>query len=142
MSAFICDTDNFSRIYKGLEVYNQDICPNAAKRIECLKVGFGDLPEIIQKLYGLNVRAVKQKYGEERISDSEEMDPRELMEIRKSKGVPTACQFLKSLECLRYQMSEGTVPYEMLYREIERLIKALQMDKVQDTKEYKTAVWG
>lgn len=141
MSAFICSNETYSRIYSGIKVFGLSNLSEFSDISFTLKnhVLEGRTPEeFIDILYRLNVRAVNERYEE---SAAEELDKKMLQSLCVLGYNISISQWLKSLKCLRYQMSEGDVPSTKFYSQVEKLINAICEHIVTSTKEYEAAVW-
>lgn len=100
--------------------------------LDCGSKGFRDFAE---KLYLLNQAAVMQRYPSYRS---------EFIQMPKFEWVSaqvTDIQLLKSLRCLRYQCSEGTVVDEPLYLWLENVINCLMEHIISKMPEYDKAKW-
>ena len=147
MSSFICNKKTYQDIYTGLHVFYNRQYSNSQKAIEDLfnevsVSGYDCNPytTAVSVLYSLNVDAVNQRYGEK--TDTL-LDVKELEKICELEPKLSPIQFVKSLECLHYQMSEVNIPEKSkLYAHVENLISAICKDYVHNTKQYNTAVWG
>jgi hypothetical protein len=94
--------------------------------------------EMIDILYRLNVRAVNERYGD---TTDETTTKAMIKESCVLKDV-SVFQFLKSLECLHYQMSEGDVPKTKEYKLVEGLIESVKTAVINRIPEYNAANWG
>jgi hypothetical protein len=144
MSAFICSDNTFGRIYIGFKRFNFTENPFTQKAIEdLLQYAEKDSTKdreaaAISQLYALNVEAINQRYGD---GTKPIIGKRQLNQICGLWCFTSIGQFLKSLECLRYQMSEGDVPESELYKLVSQLIEALYLDSANLTDMYKGAYW-
>jgi hypothetical protein len=123
MSAFVCQPETFSTIYSGMKVYgsSQSINFYAVKKItERMTVDTAE--HLIKRLYSLNVQAVNQRYGEYRV---DWMGDTAFRIYRAFNPSVSKYQFLKSLECLHYQMCEGDIPQTREYKALGELIDAM-----------------
>lgn len=115
-----------------------------------------DADQLGRDLYRLNVLAVNHRYRDSRPEIQERMtdEPDAYAEWRwKVNNVVgdaamlpenrvVACQQLKALHCLRYQMSEGEeVPASALYHDVERRTVELARQIVSGLPEYDKATW-
>lgn len=136
MSAFICEEKTFKEIYSGMKIFKND----AYIKYDIEKfLGGRQIEELIDILFRLNVRAVNQRYRE----DTPEATTKERLKgmCRIDINV-NVYQFLKSLECLHYQMAEGEVPATKEYQMLEELIKDVCVSLVHRSAEYERANWG
>src|SRR3990167_4628511 len=124
MSAFICDPKTFSNVYSGLRIYGTSNLHHYStiKRAMTPLLGIRTLDECVAKLYELNVMAVNQRYGDKTalIQDDSYLKHFSYLDPHIS-----LFQFLKSLDCLSYQMAEGNIPETPEYQALENLIKAV-----------------
>lgn len=135
MSAYVVDRSTFKTINTGLREFNTDKFPSVQRAIRSSLVSFEGAEALTKRLYALNVRAVNQRYGD---SHSEEMPyPVEMTDTPVS-----IFQFLKSLECIHYQMSEGNVPEEFEYKNLKGLIDSIYYHIVSSMPLYQMATWG
>jgi len=87
------------------------------------------------KLFSLNVQAVKERYGK----------AESFRDLNYHYRIMISCNAInayKSLECLIYQCSEGSVPETKLYQKLERIKNYLASQIISDLPEYKRATWG
>lgn len=143
MSAFICADSTFATIYSGLKVYGtsnlwqfSSIRHTVDRMLETTKIK--KIETIIDELYTLNARAVSQRYKE---NNAEMVTGSALLKKTAFNPNVSLYQFLKSLECLHYQMSEGDIPQQMLYKELEKIINAVCSSIAHQAKEYEMAHW-
>ncbi len=95
---------------------------------------------IIISMYELNVEAVNVRYNEKYDAT---LSPHELRAMCRAHPSVSIYQFLKSVECLHYQISEGDIPNTSeVYRLIENLISAICKDIAHESELYKEAKWG
>ena len=144
MSAFICKERTFKDISGGFKTFeNSRFWSTRAAISEFMEYIKGTNQEediydmAISHLYSLNVRAVNQRYGRniDDVLNSEDL-------IKFSEYLPiSAIRFLKALECLHYQMSEGDVVNQAGYFLIEKLICAVAKDIIHTSDEYEKAKW-
>lgn len=97
-----------------------------------------DPDKLGRKLYALNRRAMRERYGAGEGSGGER--------YKYATGAgflpPSLAQQIKALQCLQYQCAEGTVPKSALYKRIDRAIKDLSVRFVQHSPEWGAASWG
>lgn len=150
MSAFICNSKTYSDIYSGLRVYGQgDKYPAIEQKVSDItseirtneiKGGDPDMyATLIHNWYIKNVEAVNQRYGD---NTPTELTDNERQEMREFNPFINIYQFLKSLDCLHYQMCEGDIPETQEYKDIDELRKAIYRHLVCGRKEYDEASWG
>lgn len=136
MSAFIVADKTMGDIYSGLRMYGND----AVLRYDIKKfLGGRQIEEVVDILFRLNIRAVNQRYGDER---AENMTRAELKVMCKVDLNVSVYQFLKSLECLHYQMAEGDVPNTKEYQMLGTLINDICVAMVHKSADYEKAEWG
>jgi hypothetical protein len=141
MSAFVCGPETFSTIYSGLKVYGSS---QATLNFYMLKkiterMTVDTLEHLIERLYSLNVQAVNQRYGEHAV---DWMGSTAFQSYRVFNPSVSVYQFLKSLECLHYQLCEGDIPKTEEYKVLGALIDAVAMAIVHSSPEYAAANWG
>ena len=137
MSAFVCGQQTYNEIYAGLNA------PNIyTKRAINTLTGGRDMSEVIDILYRLNIRAVNQRYESNPTHEQsiEHTGKRLLAKLCKLIDV-SQTQFLKSLECLRYQMTEGNVPETKEYKQLGEIIDAVKTSIIKEIPEYAAAHW-
>ena len=137
MSAFICGTKTFNAIYSGLKVYGQSDTNEMHFAINRV-LGGKPVEDFIDIMYRLNVRAVNQRYNDNTQEDGGTVLVKELCRIDTD---ITRGRFLKALECLSYQMSEGDVPETREYKLVDKLIHAVTRDMAHSMEEYESAEW-
>lgn len=130
MSAFVVDTQTMHRILTGFpSLVGSDA--TAAGRV----------------LFTLNIAAVRWRYPDT-IADPEAMPGPEgahaLGRTYVFHEVPvTPAQALKSLQCLIYQCSEGSVPGTALYKTLARIARLADPAKrIEASAAYRGAEWG
>jgi hypothetical protein len=140
MSAFICGPKTFSDIYSGLAIYGSSPLRSydgVASTTEKVLEG-KQTEEFIEILYRLNVRAVNQRYIE---NTPEHLTRETLKTLCGFNPHVSIYQFLKSLECLHYQMCEGEVPATKPYEQIQDLINSVSRSIAHNCEEYERATW-
>jgi hypothetical protein len=144
MSAFIGSPRLYARIYAGISAdgrldQRQATRQLAAAAAEWRRPEDGDdmRPAIMRGLYELNAKAVNHRYDEDRDG---ELPPRyELALVQRWIAPP---DYLKALQCLHYQMSEGEeIPAHPLYKAVECAIATLAQHIVARSPEYAAADW-
>ena len=104
--------------------------------------------ELGDRLYAMNLEAVRVRYDDRspdalpgsgipeafkwRVKPANFYDPRERKDW---------CCYVKALQCLLYQCTEGNVPEYDLYRRIERRINEIDRTIVSGLSEYQEAPW-
>jgi hypothetical protein len=141
MSAFIASKETYSNVYSGLSIYGySQLAPYIPiKRVwDRMTASHRSLEDIIRDFYRVNVRAVNERYDEKTSGEITEKIGRYMVLQKVS-----LFQFLKSLECLHYQMSEGVVPKEeQAYKDIEDLINAVSYVITHNNPSYELASWN
>jgi hypothetical protein len=144
MSAFIGSPRLYARIYAGISADKRLDQARATRQLAAAAAEWrqpedGDdmRPAIMRGLYALNVKAVNHRYDE----DTDCALPPSC-EAAFGADMITAHRYLKALQCLLYQMSEGTeVPAHPLYKAVEFAISALALRIVERSPEYEAAGW-
>lgn len=140
MSAFVVNQKTFSEIYSGLKLWEDSKNGNnylIASGIKKLLEG-KQAEEIIDVLYRLNIRAVNQRYNDEAEENTTREELKKMCEFNPH---ISRHQFLKSLECLHYQMSEGEVPETKSYKLVEQLISNICIAIAHSSDDYEQAHW-
>ena len=138
MSAFIVSPETMQRCVTAMH-HRHEPCAHA--------------DQLGRELFKLNMRAVAHRYPNDTPSTLPGMDE-EMAEIWTWRvdcpllhydcpdDLGIACDQLKALHCLRYQLTEGDeVPATSLYGQIERRIQELEGHIVTRLPEYKAAAW-
>ena len=136
MSAFIVSKNCMKHI-----IYNL-FWDHEFKRMDCTLQHNGyrvseDFNRLFMDFYKMNQEAVKYRYSdcesdyakipvEGPVWDGDKLDK---------------YQALKSMECLRYQCSEGKIPETKLYKFLDELITAWQSYIISEIPEYIKAKW-
>lgn len=116
MSAFIVSDKTLHRAVTAMNMHND----------------VGDLDALGQQMLNLNYEAVRYRYGDR------ETPPKYHYEVAKDNN----CQLLKSLRCLIYQCSQGSIPEKsLLYREMNERAVALANKIVAQLPDYDKAEW-
>jgi hypothetical protein len=149
LSSFIVRPETINRIVKYLDrvTMGNSMAQHSYERI-LKEHGFNmnqdDQPrDLAQKLFMLNLDAVKQRYPEE----NEQGLPGPIVLVperydgRYTEGCENPIRVYKSLQCLVYQCSEGNVPETSLYKMLEELEHALAYWIVNNLPEYDKAEW-
>ena len=127
MSAYLCDDKHISQVAEFLCYHAGTFHPSFWRQ--------GWTAERIGKeLHSMNCEALRQRY--------EDREFPEFVYVASPLAVPLG-QSLKSMECLRYQCSEGDVPKTELYKQLSRAIESLTGELLKrDCREYAGASWG
>lgn len=94
--------------------------------------------ELGKKLREMNERAIIARYDEKAIADFTGGKEYKYEFVYP----PRAIQAYKSLRCFLYQCSEGDVPKEPLFKELDRYAAAVAEQFVCNLPEYDQADWG
>ena len=128
MSAFIVGNESLSKLAAGLEFYDQ--YNRYGKKLD-----EATARKIVNGWAAMNREAIKQRYG-----DTE--GPAKLPKVLPAP--PSRMQFLKSLQCLGYQCSEGDVGEKCFVEErkmLDEYIANVTSAIVSDLPEYNNAKW-
>lgn len=136
MSSFIVSTECMNSIINGLFWKHQFKDMYSGSYREQNLNELKDYKKLAKKLYLLNQKAVEQRYPDD-TSDYAELPKFEWIDKTVSD-----MQFLKSLQCFRYQCYEGNVPQTKLYKWIEGLIHNVMNYIIDKMPEYSKAEWG
>lgn len=138
MSSFIISQKTMNNIINGL-FWNhkfKDIYRSLLREMNLKESQ--DFEAFGQKLFILNLRAVLLRYQNLKQSSEHIYLPKYIW----VDAHITTIQWLKSLECLRYQCSEGNIPRTKLYKWLNKVIDGVQNQIISDLPEYKEAVWN
>ena len=105
-----------------------------------------DLSEnsIFAALAGMNISALKERYGEnanEMWDEKGYEDGHDIWEPRTGRVEQWHYQLLKSLDCYIYQCSEGSIPDMELYKQMERFDAILAGWIARNQLQYENAEW-
>jgi len=133
MSSFIVSQKCMNRIINGLfwnhafkDLYGSILTRKGYSKSE-------DFQRLGNELFKLNARGTGQRYGEK-------IKP-ELFKWE-SIGNISNIQLLKSMQCLKYQCSEGDTDEQELFKLLETLIESLKDHIISSRKDYQEADWG
>lgn len=119
MSAFVVSNLTLNRIVAGLVKHENNI----PKLIIKEGIRPPSMEEMGDLLWLMNLDAVAQRYGETIYEVGYQSgDPYQLEKT----NAPSDLQFLKYLQCLRYQCDEGNVPKQPLYHWLDALCDDLE----------------
>ncbi len=147
MNAYLCSTNTYANIYSGLQLFYLPTYPHTQRAIEDL-LNYVSTPYLdadhsataISTLYALNVEAVNQRYREK---TNILLSIEQLGKMCRLNASLSIYQFIKSFECLHYQLSEGDIPETSeLYILVEKLIGAACQDTAHTSELYSMAEWG
>jgi len=141
MSAFIVEDTTINRVVTWLK---REVENNRFNALNWLAQEYDlDLTsdqwdeKLAQAMFQLNCDGVNARYGE-----GEAGKFRPLNFTYKPEGDTFLVQVLKSLQCWKYQCSEGDVPETKLYQFFEEVEHHLALKIVMDLPEYDKATWG
>jgi len=136
MSSFIVSDICMNNIIQGL-FYNNKFKERNSELYDKQKIDSSkDFETLANKLWNMNKKAVIMRYC--RDDDYSKVPEFKWNDNTKT---PNNFQLLKSLHCLRYQCSEGSVPQDELYLWLEEVIKSLESYIVYGLPEYESATW-
>jgi len=101
------------------------------------RVQEGEIP--MNEALGLALRRMNAEAVGQRYDEAPEAD--DAYQYR-SETAPSAVVFLKSLDCLLYQCSEGDVPERRLYKALEAIQARVCAHVARNLPEYDKARWG
>jgi hypothetical protein len=128
MSSFIVSGDTLN---KAVWAMTRDIGGNG------WSASCEDCDELGQRILDMNVIATNYRYR-----NSEHIEPETSCEFRFKLKSYRWVDALKSLDCVRYQCTEGEVPKLELYQQIEKRIQDIRAFVVRSLPEYENAAWG
>jgi hypothetical protein len=127
MSSFMMSNKSLSNIGKEIERFQGD----------GWNYGLGSDGETIAKnLYDLNASGVRERYA-----DADQADMIQPFEYINHQMPLQVVQFFKSLQCLRYQASEGEVTETENFKKLEKLILAVAEELISWMPDYNRAKW-
>ena len=136
MSAFIVSEETMQKVVSAM-LASHEACEDADR--------------LGRKLFALNESAVNYRYAarpqsEPQAGDYSAWSWRVTSPLRNSEGVPQdraiACEWLKVMHCLRYQMSEGEqFEQTALYQRLHKRIHEFEYAIVSSLPEYDAAAW-
>ncbi len=135
MSSFMVDSRTVDRVLSFLYWKKRDDpwCTELLRRAGHGLESTKDLNGLGMAMLRLNREAVNQRYGE---------DEKVKGRYRFSDTLIEQFQALKSLNCLLYQCSEGTVPDNPLFKALSSIADRMAQGIVSDLPEYQRAEWG
>jgi hypothetical protein len=132
MSAYICDNETISQVARFLKF-------NVAMHRVPFDLGLEDLA---MALYEMNRDAVMQRYPDCPSSELPGPVDRPYRYEHSALAVPDG-QSVKTLECLLYQCSEGTVCESDLYRRVQWALNGAKDALLERLcRDYREASWG
>ncbi len=139
MSAFMVADETINRVVYWLywEVTKCQWLRDKLEKVSGIDTTTYDWAEALGKaMFALNIAGVNDRYG-----DGEAGKFREL-NYRYQPAHGSEIQVLKSLQCWKYQCSEGDVPETPLYQFFEEVEHHVALQIVMGLPEYKKATWG
>ena len=138
MSAFIISNQTMLDIINGLywthDFKRQSFIYSALKEVlGCELEKDEDYTKLASELFKLNAEAVNHRYNDNAEAVIFEWN---------SNDRPNIYQFLKSVECLIYQCSEGDTPNTDLYKWLVKLSDSIKDFIIKDADDYKKARWN
>jgi hypothetical protein len=123
MSAFIVSGDTMNRVLAAIRKrgYWSGQSVQADQHLQ----------RIAADLFAMNARAMAARYGCQDEPPHHEYRP----------AFPTDIEMYKALRCLIHQCSEGNVPDEPLYRELEAVASCLAAEIIARLPAYQRAPW-
>lgn len=136
MSAFIVSTQTMNSVVDALRdlYFDRMRCGSTIDFGGLRLAQYDDFDKAGAALFALNVEAVRQRYGQR--------DPQPLFRWHPGKPKGNRAQRLKSMRCLRYQCSEGSVPKAPLYKALEEAIANYAAAIIDGLEDYKAAQWN
>jgi hypothetical protein len=142
MSAFVVDDQTINGIISHLDAREFDALARAACATFTLEREDAEEGGLGEALRTLNVAAVLQRYPDCSLERGDLPGPSPLLPYQYTPLLVDAVQALKSLRCLLYQLTEGTIPETPLYRALEALANAWALEIVERLPAYDQARWG
>lgn len=145
MSSFIVNNHNLSNlvVYIGDKIYDSYFYYISSEFKKRLFEEIGSDREklfnglLYNAMYRLNIEAYKKRYG-----DEDAPDENNLLPFYPCKDI-TDAQALKSLQCWKYQCTEGDIPETSVLYGLMDVLEAILKDYIiSEMPEYKSAVWG
>jgi hypothetical protein len=133
MSCFIVSADTIDRILSTIELQG-----GWARHAVHLPPSYlYDWNTLGRTMLDLNAQAYRQRYGDGANDNADEREPY----VWEGRYV-TLIEGYKSLRCLLYQCTEGTVPDEPLYAALSAYADALAVMLVERLPAYQAADWA
>ncbi len=141
MSAFMVEDKTINRVVSW---FRREVATNRHFTLDWLAREYGvDLEragwdeKLAQAMFQLNCDGVTERYGK---GEAEKFRP--LNFTYQPEDYSSLVQVLKSLQCWKYQCSEGDVPETKLYQFFEGVEHHLALKIVMNLPEYEKAKWG
>ena len=143
MSAYVIDDKTMSRVLKAFTAcshYGYTIAGYSADVKRMAEDNqIATLQAIANALYRANNRAVNQRYG---LKNKAPKFKGKIPILRIDATRAELCDISKALDCLLYQMSEGTVFNSRIFRELERIAGNIGREIARRCSEYDFSPWG
>jgi hypothetical protein len=136
MSAYMVDDKTINRIVSYLYQEQDSHWTRGRLARECGVPMIAGGPELGALMFALNIQGVNARYGDGEASNFRPLDYQYEYELC------TKMQALKSLQCWRYQCSEGDVPETVLYKIMDDYSHRLAESIVDALPAYEKAEWA
>src|SRR5437879_6122546 len=135
MSAYIVEHKTINTIVSWLadELRRNPFLREKANKFKVDVESAGWEKQLAQAMYALNVSAVNQRYNEKNTPHGFVYQP---------VFYRSRIAAFKSLQCWKYQCTEGTIPETNLYQYVEELEKQIAINMVIALPQYDEAAWG
>lgn len=142
MSAFVVQdkTINDSIAFLKSTIDNDNWILNPLSKLGYDLSNRTDRERLAKDLFKLNIDGVNERYGDNQAQQFRPLDFKFVDGISSTKRM-NIYQCIKSLRCLIYQCSEGTVPERDLFKAIEEVVGRLAMHVVSSMPQYDKAEW-
>ena len=140
MSAYIVEDETINRVVTWLRrevAISHFTLDRLAREYDVDLTSDGWDEKLAHAMFQLNCDGVNARYG---AGEAETFRP--LNFTYKPEGSFSLVQVLKSLQCWKYQCSEGDVPHTKLYQFFEAVENHLALKIVMGLPEYEKAKWG
>ena len=124
MSAYVCDNRTISQV---ADFMLEDWC----------RLYEDETPKSLgAMLHAMNCAAVDARYSDRASKPGK-------FKYERTEGKPPLWQSIMTMECLKYQCSEGDIPKEVLYQDLEAVIEGAKNTLLRQVcPEYDRAEWG
>ncbi|MFO1038422.1 MAG: hypothetical protein U1E45_16415 [Geminicoccaceae bacterium] len=138
MSAYLVESETLHRVVDAIATFAHTEARELGYRVADAdhnhpRALHAEFTRLGQDLWEMNRAAVNDRYRERQETPT--------YAYRSCRPAGTA-QLLKSVDCLLYQCSEGSVPKRPLYKMLERACAVVAYRIASNTPEYRQAVWG
>jgi hypothetical protein len=143
MSAYVIDDKTMARVLRAFTA-----CDHLGYKIAGYSADVKRMPEdnknatlraIADALYRANNRAVNQRYN---LKNKAPKFNGKIPIFNTDATKQELCDIAKALDCLLYQMSEGTVFNSRIFRELERIAGNIGREIARRCSEYDFSPWG